>query len=512
MKFNKILGIALSTAMVSSVLAPMSISAATTSELGITSSVKRVVVRDDKIAALSTPWHESWLISSEVLVSGLTSSQGYTLSYVDKDKKDAKVNIVTDGYIKASKDENTEYIPVVARLDEQEFNVLDGGIYGTEVAFVSQDTGLGGKAKDDKMYVIKANGLPSTTYDWPAKEIRLTNVFDNIDTTLPFTIVFNAYVDDEAVMRLNVGGRNGKSNAEDDKSVTVMTMNAQNGKVRYNNTNSGWCDYTGSFEGGKWHRIALTWDPRNGSISTNTGVNGNIFLSVDGKERAQTLFMGSTSVTSLVIGLDRVGGNGRLAFDDFKRYYGWYDASLDGTTLSVSGADGIEVNSLLGTVIIDPKIHKDMESVLQVLKNVTGENNVTVFENEQYSNEATTLGNGNIAVIKTEEGTYHYLKLSTIPTETTLTALAGSVSEEYDVNGQNVIDAGFVTGEVSLNDAAKFGTVVANFGADVVKSYPFKTAFPNVPTVSGDGNIEFGITITEIPAMYKDTVSVSFTE
>lgn len=131
---------------------------------------------------------------------------------------------------------------------------------------------------------------------------------------------------------------------------------------------------------------------------------------------------------------------------------------------------------------------------------------------DKNGNSVDTISEGCVAVFNNGE-LYENVAINvTIPTETTLTALAGSVSEEYDVNGQNVIDAGFVTGEVSLNDAAKFGTVVANFGADVVKSYPFKTAFPNVPTVSGDGNIEFGITITEIPAMYKDTVSVSFTE
>lgn len=390
--------------------APEQIVDATASDLGITSSHPRVAVREKAIAAISTPWHGSWIVSSDILINALTSSEGYTLSYVDKNKEDASSAYVTDGYVKAKKANVTAYIPIVLKVDEVEFDIHNdnnGGYYSGDNTEKEDMGGLGGKAVDDVAYSLRV--CSQTFSEWGCQEIKLADKIGSVyHTDVPFTVVFNAYADGDAVMRISCGYRT--------STASEMFLWEADGTLKWRNTagdNDEPAGIVSNVTRGRWHRFAIVWDPRSGSIDNMTTGSGRYELYVDGQRLGSSTFKTSTdsSLGTMLVGVDMDSTSGRVAFDDFVAWTGEYDGDLMGDVLTISEMEGATVNVDTKTVIADPDVYSNVADLNTALTEALGTENVKIFSDSTFTAEATELVSGIVALVELETGAYHYLDI-----------------------------------------------------------------------------------------------------
>lgn len=139
------------------------------SAYNLVSSNPRVVVAEDCIYVYSHSYVGEYKINSKKLIESLSSGTHSTISYLDNNKVETTVSIVTNGYIRLSDTKNeTVYIPIKCNTEnlwEENFSLGEyssDGYYNRfdEESVASYSIGEAGiqKENNDTSYIIHGNG------------------------------------------------------------------------------------------------------------------------------------------------------------------------------------------------------------------------------------------------------------------------------------------------------------------------------------------------------------------
>ena len=339
---KKVTGIILALCMIFSVGAASAFAddSVDTSVLGLTSSSNYVRVLSDRILVMSHYDDSIYYIRSNAdkasdnadyadgnvsfgLFSVLTSSEGYTLSYVDAEKNVPRdvVASVKDGYVLCRKDgENDIYVPVVCQSTPYVFASAGSnfGAHGKDgvISYGEDKSGIGGKTDDDKSRYISVGETMVTAGVYPRYEYALSSIVkDGNDNTCdePFTFETNIYADGDAVMQFAI------------RTYVVLQWRA-NGEVWGMNSTSADAFSNsavklGELERGKWHRLTIGYDlNRNRVVIYADGVR---LTNSGSRSLGKTGDAGQLN-NSLRIGLGDTSVNGTIAMDDIIGYKGHY--------------------------------------------------------------------------------------------------------------------------------------------------------------------------------------------
>lgn len=274
----------------------------------LTSNSALVNVLDYSVGVVSHNLDENYYTDSSEVVSALSSSNGYTLSYVDADKNEVEdVDAsVTDGFIKAIKDENIFYIPVETKGNiNTDISVSPAGVAAAldndrsswvKVSTSATDA-IGGANAEDIDYVITSTNVPET-----AKACTVGLMYKSLPA-IPTTFEMNVFMTGDAEFAFN---------AQWEESNYEALRIEDDGTIVY--------DYNGSYvtapnkvETGKWHKVAITYDAQRARCLLY--VDGNLITDTTRSLATKTVMLGAGGGTT----------NGTVAIKDFKSYYGYYN-------------------------------------------------------------------------------------------------------------------------------------------------------------------------------------------
>lgn len=341
---------------------------------------KRLYIQDDSIVVLSHPHNASYWISSVMLYHEFyigetlyqpffSSSNGYTLRYVDKNKVEKNTEFTRDGYIKATKEgEEDVYIPIISKLDEESIDITRGYNPGSK----STAYGVCGKTADDI-----SNGFTYT--DSSSGNQRYQTFSASTTSQKNTTIVFNMYADSNADVLLVADG-----------GFNFMKWSAD-GKISYISSTGDWYE-AATAERGKWHRVAITYDKaRNRKIFYVDGkyINGKDSNDAEATNSVEGLYFCAQSPPSPNT------LTGSIYFDDVVQYTGYYDMTGD-MTYSVCGTN-VEVNTEANTIG-----YKNITSVNELkaaVADLTGASAVRIYTDSTLSAEASELDKANNAAV-----------------------------------------------------------------------------------------------------------------
>ncbi len=281
--------------------------------IGLSSNSSLVYVLDSSVAVLSHALDRDYYTDSDEVISTLSSSKGYTLSYVDADKNelDGIDATVTDGYIKATKDENIFYIPVetkgkvntdITKSPAGVSYVLDND----RSAYVKQSTtsnaSIGGVSAEDIDYVITANNVPEDILNSQPDTVGFW--YANL-SSIPTTFEMSVFMTGDTDFAVNYG--------YEDNGYQILIIE-DDGTVKYNyNSHGNLVTAPIKVEVGKWHKIAVVKDSYRNRY--HLYVNGNLLTD-------KTL---NASNATVMFGMGKDSTNGTVAIKDFKSYYGYYN-------------------------------------------------------------------------------------------------------------------------------------------------------------------------------------------
>ncbi len=294
------------------------------SALGLSSNSNLVQILDSSIGVISHSYDRDYFTDSDDVIAALSSSAGYTLSYVDADKNElgfkeeiqdeetGEVPVidvtVTDGFIKAEKGDNVFYIPVEKRGKVNTdistsvtgaAAVLDNDRTGYVTVSTTATSAIGGKTVEDIDYVITASNVPES-----AKACTVGLKYMSLPL-VPATFEMNVYMDGDAEFAVNYG--------YEEDAFRLFAIQ-KDGTIIYNYSSSG--NYlTSPFkaESGKWHKVAVTYDAQR--IRCHFYVDGNLITDMSQPLTIKNIMIGAGSATT----------NGTVAIADFESYYGYYN-------------------------------------------------------------------------------------------------------------------------------------------------------------------------------------------
>ncbi|MBE7050101.1 MAG: LamG domain-containing protein [Ruminococcaceae bacterium] len=292
--------------------------------LGLSSNSNLVQILDSSIGVISHSYDSDYFTDSDEVIAALSSSAGYTLSYVDADKNElgfkeeiqdeetVEVPVidvtVTDGFIKAEKGDNVFYIPVEKRGKVNTdistsvtgaAAVLDNDRTGYVTVSTTATSAIGGKTVEDIDYVITASNVPES-----AKACTVGLKYMSLPL-VPATFEMNVYMDGDAEFAVNYG--------YEEDAFRLFAIQ-KDGTIIYNYSSSG--NYlTSPFkaESGKWHKVAVTYDAQR--TRCHFYVDGNLITDMSQPLTIKNIMIGAGSATT----------NGTVAIADFESYYGYYN-------------------------------------------------------------------------------------------------------------------------------------------------------------------------------------------
>ena len=348
-----------------------------TSVLGLTSSSNYVRVLTDSILVMSHYDDTRYYIRSDAgkasdndnyadgnvsfgLFSVLSSSEGYTLSYVDADKNvpDNAVASVKDGYVLCRKDgENDIYVPIVCQSTPHVFT-SSGANFGAHskdgvISYGEDKSGIGGKPADDKSRYISVGETMVTAGVYPRYEYFLSSIVkDGNDNTCdePFTFETNIYADGDAVMQFAI------------RTYVVLQWRA-NGEVWGMNSTSaaGFSDSAvklGELERGKWHRLTIGYDLNRERVVIYA--DGVRLTNSGSRSLGKTGDAGQLNNT-LRIGLGDTSVNGTIAMDDIIGYKGHYYPDDDIINVYSPDDDTLKIDTDSKSIAIDTDAYSDVQ-------------------------------------------------------------------------------------------------------------------------------------------------------
>ncbi len=299
---NRILSIFLIVSIVFSI--PLSVLGAEglSDTVSLISGDDSIVVYSDEIAIKQHPDNSDYYISSQTLISNLTSRK-YSLSYVDENKESTEPKKVEGGYVKAENIRNSDivyYIPVIYYKGE-EINVSsDASVYFSNGGGSKKSIKFGAGGRDEKTAVTVITPPSSGTTVYDRMEYSASSFIGDASKT--YTTEFYFYAEGDSVLRVN----------------HTYTPEA-NRLILWGNDNRVYVNENGqlkdcaSLEYAKWHKAAVTYD----------SAAKKLYVYIDGAKMGGGLPM-TGGLTSLKIGIDANSSDGFIAFSNMKYYYGYY--------------------------------------------------------------------------------------------------------------------------------------------------------------------------------------------
>lgn len=356
-----------------------------------TGTDKNIRIYDGTLCVFSSPLSSAgaaYKVDSSELVSSLSSTNGYTLSYVDKNKNTASQTSVSDGYIKAEKaGSSTLYIPInksypLATLTGIGNFVKNSWEYNrTNVTFAENHAGFGGKSQSD----VSA-GFTSTGATSEEALIRTNQLFATADDITSYTVEFNVYADGDAVAAINL------QYSGDDVAYRMFKWDAATGKyyLTINNVSTE----MGTLTPGRWHRVVM-----------NYNYNGmRLYFYVDGEYKGNSTPISQSQQTrhKYMAIMPAGSGAGKALFDDVVAYTGFYypenDVVSDVATSSLSVSSGNE------KLVFDRRTFGDLSSLASNVSFGAGANSVNFFKDGAFSQNANTPSDAKLAVLTSPSG------------------------------------------------------------------------------------------------------------
>ena len=273
----------------------------------ITSSNARIIPMDTTIAVLSHTTESTHKISSATLISALSNTGGYTLSYVDANKEANASSHVTDGYIKVTKAGLDDmYIPIVKKGPVIEDNIQNSTVTNeTTNASFAFAGGIGGKAEDDIAGVITAVGTPIRKM--PRIHIGNSTAADATALKkLPYTIKFKVYAEGNATAAVNYRWT-------DANDTYRLFRWYPDGTYKYNV--NGALVEGGTLAREQWHDIALVYCSQTNKYMLY--VNGEL-------QEGYSCSIAGTYYSLIYLAMENDSTNGTVAYSDLEAYYGYY--------------------------------------------------------------------------------------------------------------------------------------------------------------------------------------------
>lgn len=378
--YKKLLSTFISFLLILTVFAPIPLCASAAPEdVMLTSSDKRIEVCGDKIYVYS-PWYEQWhAISSAKLLTAL-SSDGYSLSYLNKDYRQQPSSNVHDGYIYAEKNGRGIYFEIFSNsADVYSEDFAEFSKSGYYLHFPKEYksywcllNGMYGKDESDTSFIISANeeeNLAGGVY--LQKNLPFT-----ADTV--YTIEYSVYNDSNADAGFFIKTENSEINLLSLKgsgSATVLNYDEGNSIKRINYV-----------EPKRRHSIAVEFDYyRSRVITYIDGVlQGDAYHTLSNAPAVKYVkFIMSGD------GTQKLTGN--IAYDDIRIYKGYYNNTgkinigavsdkfaLSETGDEIYGACGMKKTDVLSFLHAEQELDAEIEdsiisngTKLYILKNGT---------------------------------------------------------------------------------------------------------------------------------------------
>lgn len=369
----------------------------TIADIGLTSSNNQVKIGTDSIAVLSEniSAHSSYFISSEKLCESLTSSVGYTFSYVDVNKEAAEANSVVDGYVLATSPGGRKaYYPIVRRFDFTAATPYRSVAGGSKYSL----TAKGGAGKDDSDTCEAWSAASAgTAITQPGRsEWKL---FGGANADGVYTVVFNVRADGDAVPAIYY-----RYSDFGDKTHQLFKWNAD-GEWFYHkgdpNAPSAFSHVSGGvMDRSRWQQVAITFDyPR-----------GRYHIYVNGKLMTETTAYLSPALAGQIrYGITAPTTNGTAYFDDIETYYGYYYA--EDYAINANAGDVVALRADDKEVYYDASVITDAASLVAQIKEDTDASVVKAFADATLTTEATTIDESTVVMAISANGKrYTYYK------------------------------------------------------------------------------------------------------
>lgn len=417
-------------------------------DIGLTETSSSIqLFPDDYKIAVYSEHPDDWArdIGSAAFINALSSTKGYTLSYVDADKNvpEEEVKPVKDGFVKAvSAGGRTVYIPVVttgADISDNFGDLQDNSVTTTEFnveGYKTSASGLGGKSDTDYAQYTLSFPETATTAQAGIKYVIPGNIF---------TAEFNVYTDGDTGFAVNV-------KKDDETSQKLFVVDSDGNYNIYMQENANTPSKMGSLKTGRWHKLAISYDmPR-----------GRFFVYLDGKKIANDAAgIWSPSKVQLFIVADKGCKSGKIAIDDFKLYYGY----CRDVSMGVAFEAPNEL-SLFDNVIYSGET--DASKLISLIKaNADGADEVRVYKDSSFVEEATTITNDSVVVIVAQNKAINYYSINNEKT----TSITFSVDSGFISASAKVMygkDAQLIIASYNDKEMIACDVVDAPFGEDAI--------------------------------------------
>lgn len=216
------------------------------------------------------------------------------------------------------------------------------------------------------------------------------------------------------------------------------------GRIMFNSADgynlSGSYIQSASAERGKWHTVALTYEPLGAKTDS---ANAKQYLYLDGKliasgYRNKLAQKNTTGDTTMRVVMLAGSGAGKLAVDDIYAYTGDYDCA--GDSVSLKSADGIVVDDSAGTIFYDEAKIKTVSELKTALSSLDGTySEMTLFHND-YTELNTYLPSSAVCVFKsTSKRAMRYYALQSMygADDVEITCENGAVSASANVHNHH---------------------------------------------------------------------------
>lgn len=346
-----------------------------------------IIVNDDNVVVMSNPYVGAGMITSANVINALSSSENFTLAYVNADKEEVAVNHVTSGYIKATKDgEDTIYIPIISEMPGSRVSdlIYNQGHGSSDIAtIVNEEQTVAGVTTNVQGFITKETvgsrriQFNPTSYDATSKTTNIT-----------FTYVFNMYADGNADAWVGYGS--GYPLFKWDANGDVYTV-SESSALAYDTT------AVMNIQRNRWHQISVTVDKK----------RNRPIIHIDGKLLKPSYsddfpYSGIHYLALCVTGKEVA--NDKVLYSDVTYYEGFYTKGNEFVE-SVSPATDFAIdmdNNIIYYQNIGVQELKDL-----ILAN-TNASTAMVYADNTFASEATTLDNNSNVVVLTSPNGFRY--------------------------------------------------------------------------------------------------------
>ena len=340
-----------------------------TEAVELTSNNKQIIVTKDGIVVMSNPYRPGHKISSEKLLSSISSGKGYDLSYVDAKKNSASVDHITDGYILAQSENESLYISIYDKIPGSlATDVKYKTKHGTDAAatIVSETRTVAGV----ETYV---QGFEATSEKGERRLQFNPASYKDGKTNVTFTYVFNMYAKGTADAWVGY-----------DEGIKLLTWDST-GNIYTENNKEAYM----TLSRGQWHQVAVTVDKfRNRPI-----------IHIDGQLLPD--FEYTTGIHTLHLCISTKGTAGdEVLYSNVTYYEGFYTKDGEFVEQSVP-SDALSIDMDTKTIYHN---NLDAESLKSAITSITTASSVILYADSSLTEQASEINNDTCAVATSANG------------------------------------------------------------------------------------------------------------